>query len=87
MDISRELLPKGQWCRILGMRPADFHDIIELSAFLVQYFSQGSELGQKTLVNFQYCSDMHYRWESVITGLGEIDMVIRMNLLRTQLST
>ena len=60
VDISRELLSESQWCRILSMCPADLNDIIELSTLLVQYCSQVSELGQKTLVDFKDGSDMHY---------------------------
>ena len=60
VDISRELLAEGQWCRILSMCPADLYDIIELSTLLVQYCSQGSELGQEPLVDFKDGGDMHY---------------------------
>ena len=60
MDISRELLTEGQWCRILSMRPADLNDIIEFSTLLVHYLSQGSELWQKTLVDFEDGGNMHY---------------------------
>ena len=60
VDISRELLTEGQWCRILSMRSADLHDIIELCTFLVQYCSQVSKLGQEPLVDFEDGGDMHY---------------------------
>ena len=60
VNISRELLPEGQRCRILSVCPANLHDMIEVSTFLVQNVGQGSELGQKTLVDLQDSGDMHH---------------------------
>ena len=88
LDISRKLLAKGQWRRVLQVGAANLNEVFELLALFVQRIPQACKCRQQLLFEVENDGDVHDGREGVVGGCRHVNVVIGMDwLLRTHLST
>jgi len=66
---------------------ADLDNILEFITLLSKDFNQSLELGEEGLMELSDSCDMHHRREGIVGALTAVDMVIRMDTFRAQLTS
>ncbi len=85
-NVSRELLAKSQRCGILGVRPSDFDDVLELVALRLEGVSQTREVRQQKAVGLADGGDVDHRREGVVGGLRSVAMIVGVDHLGSEFS-
>lgn len=60
VDVGAKLLAESQRSGILGVRATNLYDVVELVALGSEGVLETTELGQKDLVHFHNCSNVHH---------------------------
>lgn len=85
--VGRKLLTESQRSCILGVSATDLHDIIKLLSLGFQSISESLKFGEQSFVDFEDCCNVHNRWESVVGGLGTINVIVRVHHFGPQFSS
>ena len=88
LNVSRELLSKGQGSGVLQVSATNLDDVLELDALGLNGIAKQGDSGDEALVDLDGSGNVHGSGEGIVRGLGHVDVVVGVNgLLGAELAS